>query len=386
MSLILTVTALALATPLGTAPVVGGDFVPSGDWPDAAGIIFSTQWLDVECTGVLVAPDVVLTAGHCADGIKRVILNTNDYEHGGEIHSVSEIHEYPDSQRTYDLTALVLSTPSDIPPRIIATDCIADEDVVNGADVEIVGYGAHNAAGTQYDSKLRQASTTITDADCRDLQNGCQGSVSPGGEVGAGGDGVDACYGDSGGPLYLRTDHGDFVVGLTSRSYWYVQQPCSEGGIYVRPDAVIDWIEDVTGRTLPRPQCGSPPEPVAEPIFVRKDTPGETTIDPRDPDGDDGPYTYEVAFQAGIGHATVDEDGVVDFQPDAGAKGEDVIIVDVTDGTGLTGRASIVVKVLSKSAYNKATGEGGCGCDTGAPAGLGLGAVLLGLAMIRRRR
>src|SRR5947207_2497454 len=51
---------IAVAQP---APVVGGDVVSSRAWPDVVGVISDTG----RCTGTLIAPDVVLTAGHCAD-------------------------------------------------------------------------------------------------------------------------------------------------------------------------------------------------------------------------------------------------------------------------------------------------------------------------------
>ena len=85
---------------------------------------------------------------------------------------------------------------------------------------------------------------------------GCNGAVSPGGELGAGGNGVDACFGDSGGPLYLLSDRGDYVVGVTSRAYAGVpwNYPCRDGGIYTRPDAVVDWIESKVG-PITKPVC-----------------------------------------------------------------------------------------------------------------------------------
>src|SRR5262245_43467687 len=43
------------------APVVGGTAVPPGKWPDAVAVLAPTA----ACTGTLIAPDVVLTAGHC---------------------------------------------------------------------------------------------------------------------------------------------------------------------------------------------------------------------------------------------------------------------------------------------------------------------------------
>ena len=39
----------------------------------------------------------------------------------------------------------------------------------------------------------------------------------PGGELIAGGGGIDSCAGDSGGPLYLHTEVGSYLVGLAVR-------------------------------------------------------------------------------------------------------------------------------------------------------------------------
>ncbi|MFT5686060.1 MAG: trypsin [Myxococcota bacterium] len=234
-----------------TQSVVGGSAVSSGDWPDTAAIYFGNQ---VGCTGVLIAPNAVLSAGHCADGITAVKLNTNDYSSGGERIMVAEIIEYPDSQRTFDLAVLILESDATAEPRVIARGC-ALEDLDADAQVTVVGYGAQNPQGTQYNSTLMEGFTTVDDPECTDFSSGCVRDISPGGELGAGAsDEVDSCYGDSGGPLYLTTDHGDYLVGITSRGY-NTSWDCGGGGIYVRPDAVIDWLEESIGDTLPTPDC-----------------------------------------------------------------------------------------------------------------------------------
>lgn len=233
--------------------VVGGAPADEGRWPDTAAVYVDGQ---VGCTGVLIAPNLVLTAGHCTDGdIDRVKLDTVDFRGEFERVDVAEVIPYPQWWNTYDLALLVLEEDSRVAPRQIAMDCEADEFMVDGAAVAIVGFGATDEWGEQYGSKLREATTTITDADCTDTNAGCLPSVSPGGELGAGGDGVDACFGDSGGPLYLLTQEGAMLAGITSRAYDTANLPCSEGGIYVRPDAVIEWIEQESGVRLPRPQC-----------------------------------------------------------------------------------------------------------------------------------
>lgn len=359
-------------------PVVGGHQADADRWPDAAGIVFGHE---VDCTGVLVHPKVVLTAGHCAGGITDVILGTNNYDHPGEKIGVRREIAYPNWQSTYDITMLILEEEAETPPRLIASGCVLDENLEDGADVAIVGYGAIDEWGNQYTPKLMEAFTEITDYDCTDMSNGCQSSVSPGGELGAGGDGTDACYGDSGGPLYLLTDSGDYVVGLTSRGYDWVSVPCRDGGIYVRPDAVIDWIEEQAGVTLDRPTCNAPPEPVLAPIETREGQAGTSRVIANDPDEGDR-HTFAVVEEPE--HGAISFDGAdVTYDPDGGYTGTDSAVIAVTDNgvPPLTAEVDLDVTVLTRKEWRDT--HGGCGCASHSPAGAWLLAPLL--LLLRRR-
>src|SRR5436853_7921248 len=65
-----------------TAPVIGGTAAPPGKWPDAVGVLGAQG----ACTGTLIAPDVVITAGHCAEvNPTQVIANSTDYNGAGGI-------------------------------------------------------------------------------------------------------------------------------------------------------------------------------------------------------------------------------------------------------------------------------------------------------------
>jgi uncharacterized protein (TIGR03382 family) len=85
---------------------------------------------------------------------------------------------------------------------------------------------------------------------------GCVHAIQPGGEFVAGGGGTDSCFGDSGGPVYLDTPRGVVAIGAVSRGVNGAQMPCGSGGIYVRTDKIIDWIEQTTGRTVAKDDCG----------------------------------------------------------------------------------------------------------------------------------
>jgi len=383
-------------------PVVGGGPATKGKWPDTAAIVFNGS--SVGCTGTLIAPDVVITAGHCTGGISHVILDSTNYYQNGERIRVEQTIEYPNSWGTVDVAVLVLEQETDIEPRVIAQDCILDDYLRDGADVQIVGYGATDIWGTQYTSTLMEATSTIADHDCSDMWRGCNYSVSPGGEIAAGGDGVDACYGDSGGPLYLLTPEGNFLVGVTSRSYANVYAPCEEGGIWGRPDYVFDWIEQKTGRTLPTPDCDGSgggggdddpgpddggggndggndgggdnraPNPQWSNLVVLAGGMARTKVLPNDPDLDDA-HTFDLLQGSELGEAFVEDDGTLIVRPDQA--GDEVLRVKVTDDGQPPQHtvAEVTVQVVSSE------GEVG-GCST-IPLG---GAWLLGLLALRRRR
>lgn len=375
--------------PSGRVPkpeaIIGGDPVEGLTWPDAAGVSFGGKY-DVGCTGTLIAPDLVLTAGHCAGGITGVRLEAPDYvRDSGEWIKVKRTIEYPRSQSSYDIAVLLLAEDSEVEPRPIATGCIVDDYLVDGAEVVIAGYGALDRYGNRYTSAMYEATTFITDADCSQTNRGCQRSVSPGGELGAGGDGIDTCYGDSGGPLYLPTPFGTFLAGVTSRAYSDVDYPCGQGGIYVRADAMVEWIEAETGRELPRAVCNQPPEPSADDLSVWKNGASTVTVEANDPEGDD--VRFEIVAPPAHGTATVDEGGLLRYDASRGYLGEDTVGVRVTDAEGSTGNVTVDVLVLTRGDYKLLTGEGApCGCAPATP--VGSVAALVGLAglVVRRRR
>ena len=365
--------------------VAGGELADSGVWPDAAGIVFYGSY--VGCTGVLVAPDVVLTAGHCVGGISHVIVgSTNVRSNEGETIAVKAVYEYADSWSTHDIAVLTLWQDSVIPPRQLALDCIRDEQLVDGADVAVVGFGSIDYAGEQGTDRLHEGFTQIQDADCDQatiggFESGCRWSVSPGGELGAGGNDVDACYGDSGGPLYLLTENNIYLAGLTSRAYAGVpwDTPCRYGSIYARPDSVLDWIEQVADVTLPRPACNAAPTAEAPSLVVRRGEPGGVQIAVLDPDPENV-HTFEVVAEAAHGSATVDEFGAVWFVPDDDYRGDDVLTVRITDDGSIyeaSGPLSVDLDV-------RIAVERRCGCASSSGSWIGLPLLLLGLGVRRR--
>jgi secreted trypsin-like serine protease len=248
---VVALTSTGAAADPGTSGVVGGEPVPGWAWPDAVAVLGP----EGRCTGTLVAPDVVLTAGHCLDVEPRTVVigatNLADVADGERI-AVAWAEAYPDWESSYDVGVVVLARAAATPVRPVARACTARAALVRGREVTIVGYGRASNTGPSTATK-HAAAIAITDPACR-TDASCQASIDPGGEFLAGGGGVDACFGDSGGPAYAEVGDDTVVLGVVSRGL-AGDTACGGGGVYVRADRVAAWIEDVTGRALVRPAC-----------------------------------------------------------------------------------------------------------------------------------
>lgn len=246
---------LARRTQGGTR-VIGGTPVPKNGFLDCVAVGNDVEW---GCTGTLIAPDVVVTAGHCASFATRVYFGS-DVSKPGKIVKVRQRVRHPQYRqggKQNDLMVLLLATRvENIAPRAIAAKAMIDK----ATDGRVVGFGNTDPLGSTGYGVKRQVDVPIASPACRGTVDGESDQTAYGCDVGlelvAGKPllAKDSCTGDSGGPFYLDVDVGNgawVIAGATSRATNSAPNDCGDGGVYVRLDRYRAWIDSIPGVTLP---------------------------------------------------------------------------------------------------------------------------------------
>lgn len=225
----LTATIAALV-PASASAVVGGRDAQPGELPAVAAVTLGSLF---GCTGTLIAPTWVLTAGHCgsltgATGVSSPIswpaplidvrMNSITAHNGdGYVASVKRAvipPEYLGLEAGYDITLLELNEAAPVEPVKVAgpgqTSIWAP-----GVLQTIAGFGVTEEGGDSPDVMQVAAVPRISDAMCAEQVDIFDAAtmVCAGFPEG----GVDTCQGDSGGPMFGKTSGGVLrVTGATS--------------------------------------------------------------------------------------------------------------------------------------------------------------------------
>jgi secreted trypsin-like serine protease len=219
--------------------IVGGTTTSS--FPDCVAVGSATAWC---CTGTLVAPNVVITAGHCGAGqcANRVFVGEDVASlQAGTVINVKDALTHPNYQPpnpTHDLTVLILSNDAAVPPRPIVTNGVLD----TASTVRLVGYGNTDVFSSGGYGRRRTVDVPLASADPRF-------GADPATEFVAGAPFLDrdSCNGDSGGPAYVQLRQKWYLAGATSRATTSTVRPCGDGGIYTRVGEFETWVKSVPG-------------------------------------------------------------------------------------------------------------------------------------------
>ena len=291
----------------GAAPaaaIVGGTDAPAGKYPAVANVVISGAF---GCTGTLIAPDWVLTAGHCssltgASGVATpaafppasfsVVVGTTARSGArGEQLDVDRVVVPPDYLLTvgYDTSLLHLTRSARTAPTPVAG--VGFEPLWRaGVLTEVVGFGVTSEGGEPPATLQQVRLPIVTDAGCA----AGNGGFEPRTQLCAGypEGGRDACQGDSGGPMFSRTAAGGlYVVGATS--YGDGCAKANAPGVYAR---VADrTLREFIRATAPKGVADAPAGADTRPAETYDPATGAVTPAPTRAPGPTKPATAAIA-------------------------------------------------------------------------------------------
>jgi hypothetical protein len=178
------------------------------------------------CTGVLIAPDVVLTAAHCAvlhPAHDVEVFSGDDARDGGTFVAVSTARVHPSydaATDAHDLALLRLATPLAATPATIARSGV---DALVGATARVVGFGVDMPAGVA--GPKREGDVSITAIDPELVTYAPSPSMT--------------CSADSGGATFATIGGVEQLVAITRSG----DAACATYGDAVRVDAYVDFID-----------------------------------------------------------------------------------------------------------------------------------------------
>jgi secreted trypsin-like serine protease len=205
-----------------------------------------------QCTGTVVAPTLILTAGHCVENVQTHIPNASSgflvvierANHKPSLSEVSRVVVYPGFTGTGgspDAALLVLSKPTRAPPVRLATATQISSLRRLGAVTVVVGW-ATDLGERIYPTEKVEASIVVQEPEwCEESasffspQNDLCAIDPPSYKTGV-------CYGESGGPLVLLegSSQATTEIGIVQRG----MDNCSTHypSIFTRTDVISSWV------------------------------------------------------------------------------------------------------------------------------------------------
>lgn len=266
------------ASALERPAIIGGATAPVGTF----GMMAFISYVDPDtgdgfiCSGTVISPNVVLTAGHCGEDTTTgtvyqaanyaVATGSLDWTDANtrQVSGVSNVVVDPDfdpSTLDADATLLVLTTPTTAPVIPLATTDAADFVLLDaGARADVAGWG--NTVSGQTPDLLQWGTTVVQRwTYCQAQAAAADQPFDATRQVCA----IDlptladgTCEGDSGGPLLAKRPDGTWVeIGITSSG----PADCNtaQPDDFTRTDSMSGWADGVIQQAASGLTSGTPP-------------------------------------------------------------------------------------------------------------------------------
>ncbi|HEY8271631.1 MAG TPA: trypsin-like serine protease [Pseudobdellovibrionaceae bacterium] len=229
------------------AGIVNGDRVKKYD-PVATHVVAITDQAMENCTGTLIAKNLVLTAAHCQTPDEKMYIAfglevSPDNIQKINLHEVTAYRMAPGYQDV--LTSfkevdhadlMILQFDGEAPAGYEAAEILNDASVLfEGMFVTVAGYGVTDGIEQEGDGFLRKTQVSIANPSYARTEVSTDETMHG------------SCSIDSGGPAFVEVDGKTYIWGVTSRG----DVNCRKRGVYTRIDSYLPWVDAVIKELSP---------------------------------------------------------------------------------------------------------------------------------------
>lgn len=232
--------------------VIGGVAAAGGAYPSLAEVVDLRGREAGQCTGTVVAPSLVLTAGHCAENMRtgiprrasgfRILTFAGAEMHVSTVNGVIVYERFARRVDDGDAALLVLSAPVSAPAIKLAGGSDGDAPAA-GTTATIVGWGNTRYRQRLPTGRLRSATTVVQAA------RWCSRNAPPfylRGEIctiDPPGYATGACNGDSGGPLLVAGSGGEAPVQVGIAIHVYGKCSTRRPTVFTSVESIVTWVD-----------------------------------------------------------------------------------------------------------------------------------------------
>ncbi|KAI3380209.1 hypothetical protein SNEBB_003458 [Seison nebaliae] len=184
------------------------------------------------CSGSILNKQWILTAAHCVHNSQDITVLIGDKSF--KISTIKIHHLYTPSDRSYDLAALKLISIIEL-DKETASITINPKEKNLGEKVSLAGYG--QTENGKLSDQLRKVETKIQHETCcsigEEFTNRLSCAGSPSGGV---------CFGDSGGPVYIKQNDKFYLYGIIVTSALTNDNRCNGFGGFAKLSFFNEWV------------------------------------------------------------------------------------------------------------------------------------------------